>query len=189
VRIHAYPPFPTAFSTERERHVRERPTIPVNGVVASGAVGGNPSLRYDEDLAFVVVEGPTARRLVVGDEAIELVEGGKRVGLLETPGDPLTTDALPTTAALGPSAGSCPTVGHHSDKGVQSVLVARLRPPGRQRRGPAVVRVDRPPYDNAAMATFRARLKTEIAWIRGGTHFRHNRRILLSQVSAATRSM
>jgi len=27
------------------------------------------------------------------------------------------------------------------------------------------------PYDNAAMATFRARLKTKIAWIRGGTHF------------------
>ena len=46
------------------------------GVLASGAKCGNPSLPSGEHLALVVVEGRTARRLVVDDEGIELVEGG-----------------------------------------------------------------------------------------------------------------
>jgi hypothetical protein len=59
----------------------------VIGVLTSGAVAGDPALPSGEDLALVVVERRAARRLVVGDEAVELVEGGQRVGLLESPVD------------------------------------------------------------------------------------------------------
>jgi hypothetical protein len=59
----------------------------VIGVLTSGAVAGDPALPSGEDRALVVVERRAARRLVVGDEAVELVEGGQRVGLVESPVD------------------------------------------------------------------------------------------------------
>jgi len=68
-------------------------------VLASGAEAGDPPLPGCEDLALVVVERRTARRLVVGDEAVELVEGGQRVGLLESP-----VDWVPSTS--GPASGA-----------------------------------------------------------------------------------
>lgn len=70
-------------------------------MLASGAVVGDPPLPAGEDLAFVVVERCSATRLVVGDEAVELLKGGQRVGLLEPPMTGWITDALPTNAASG----------------------------------------------------------------------------------------
>jgi hypothetical protein len=106
--------------------------------LASGAVAGDPKLTGDEDLAFVVVEGRAAHRLVVGDEAVELVEGGQGVGLLESPVDGVDHRRVADQRRLGDEPEGVPVVdGGHPATGEGQVLhpPVEMADDVRERRG------------------------------------------------------